>query len=130
MIESSRNNSLPLWIFIVSNHCKSFTCASLSIGKDGAIKPFQGILDQRISTGLINRVLFRFNTIDIIKDEIFDISAFFDTEDVVFGLDTKGRIELSLSFVKGPNPQCNLHRFIFWCLHSIKVYLFNIYIRL
>ena len=122
VVESSRDNALPLWIFVVAHHCESFTCARLPIREDGAVEAIQGILDDREAAGLVDLVLFGLYPEYVVEDEIFDlVGTFFDAENIVLGLHAQRGGHICLSLVKRPHSESHFDRLVLVLFHVFLI---------
>lgn len=117
MIETTRNDSLPLRVLVVTHHCESFASASLTICKDSTVEAFKCIFYKREPARPVNFLLTGLYAEDIVKDKILDVCPFFDAEDVFLGLDTEWRVHFSLSFVEWSDSKCHLDRLVFVGFH-------------
>ncbi len=89
MIKTTRNDSLPFGVLVVTHHRESFTSASLAIRKDGAVEAFKCIFYEREPARPVNFFLAGLDAEDIVEYKVLDVCTFFDAEDVFLGLDTE-----------------------------------------
>ena len=127
VIKCSGDDSLYVWVLVVSDHCECFPCARLPVSKNCPIIPFQSIFNDAIGAIFINRLLSWLDPEYIVEYKLFNVLIFFDAENIFLILNAYWGIHISFPLVEGANSYPDFDALIF--VHSNNKLVYPIYLN-
>lgn len=114
LLEGSGNNASSLFVLVSSHHGMGLSAPGLSVGEDGAVVPFDDVVDEREGALFVNKGLRAFGAKDIVEGKglgLLFVVFLFEVDLVVFGVqfDDADAAAIDFFFIHGAAPDHNFY---------------------